>query len=81
MIELNINIETWDDFVFMTNSSINATEIRTPIEENRYNQTQIVFNKDGYVWACNNKGMIHLFKNCPLDLMAQIYSEKLKEQD
>lgn len=74
-----IKVKTWEDFIFATGSSISATEIRTPIEQNVYNQSQIAFDKDGYVWAVNSKGMVPMYKHCPVELMAEIYFQKMKE--
>lgn len=73
---VKIKVKNWEDFIFATGSSISATEIRTPID---YNQSQIVFDKDGYVWAVNSKGMVLMYKHCPVELMAEIYFQKIKE--
>lgn len=79
IMAVKIKVKNWEDFIFATGSSISATEIRTPIEHNVYNQSQIVFDKDGYVWAVNSKGMVPMYKHCPVELMAEIYFQKIKE--
>lgn len=70
---------TWEDFLKISGiKDMTVTTIRTPVEENKYGQTEIVFEKDGYVFASNHHGMVPLLSQCPYSLMLKIYKAKEK---
>lgn len=70
---------TWEDFLKETNSSFSAECVSAPRKDGVYNEVSVGFYKDGNVWVSGSKGSVRLFKNCPYELMFQMFMQRYNE--
>ena len=70
---------TWEEFLKETNSSFSAKSVSAPREEGVYNEPSVGFYKDGNVWISGSKGCVRLFKNCPYELMFEMFMQRYNE--
>jgi hypothetical protein len=68
----------WEDLLIKTGSDISALSVTCP-RKDYYNEPSVSLYKDGMVWVSGANGGVRLFKNCPYELMFEIFMQRVKE--
>lgn len=67
---------TWDELCKLTGFNFGSQSISISNDVSRHT---ISFYKSGVVWVSNSRGGMRLFKNCPYDLMWQMFLQAVNE--
>jgi hypothetical protein len=68
----------WEDLLIRTGSNISAKSIACP-RKDEYNEPAVSLYQDGTVWVSGAKGSVRMFRNCPYELMFEIFMQRVKE--
>lgn len=69
---------TWQDLMKLLGTNLSSLSVSVPMK-GEYGETSLSFYEDGSVWTSGNRGSIRIYKNCPYELMFEMYKQKLEE--